>query len=96
MGRFTGDQVIAHPTLAVYTEESPIINADAIASHLELGMQPPLLPQADHPPWSLVCCHLIQTIRWFFHFCRLNKDYILRVYLDIAKESDAILSPNWW
>ena len=44
MGRFTGDQVIAHPTLAVYTEESPIINANAIASHLELGLQPPLPP----------------------------------------------------
>ena len=51
MGRFTGDQVIAHPTLAVYTEESPIINANVIASHLELGMQSSTLP----PPCGSPC-----------------------------------------
>ena len=39
MGRFPANQVIHLPTIAVYTQR-PIINA--IASHLDLGMQPPL------------------------------------------------------
>ena len=70
MGRFTGDQVIGHPTIAVYTER-PIINANVIASHLELGMQSSTLPPPCGSPWLVfrLLAVDISKYKYYVSFC---------------------------
>ena len=66
MGRFAGDYVISHPTIAVYTVQWPIINANKIASHLDLGVQLSRSHIAT-PPYQITQCYVFAMLSVNIH-----------------------------